>query len=156
MRKTKKNKVNVALVLALTFLAIVTAGALLAEVSPYDPNQVDLLSKFLPASAEHWFGTDNFGRDIFSRIIYGSRVSILTSVLIVLLSLIFGSIYGGIAGYVGGVVDDVMMRLAELVLSFPPLIFSNALRSLAARSLPSAPMPTTVPVSDSMSRRRWK
>ena len=104
-------------------------------LAPYDPIEQDYANRLKLPSAEHLCGTDNFGRDIFSRILYGSRVSILTSVLIVVMSLLFGSIYGGIAGYVGGIVDDVMMRIAELVLSFPPLILAMVIAAALGPSL---------------------
>lgn len=100
-----------------------------------DPLLQDFAARFSPPGPEHWFGTDGFGRDIYSRIIAGSRVSICSGLLIVLVSLIFGSMYGGIAAYAGGLVDEVMMRLSELVLSFPPLILAMIIAAALGPSL---------------------
>ncbi len=122
MRRSKKNKINVALVLALSFLAVVTAGALLAGVSPHDPNQVDLLSKFLPASSEHWFGTDNFGRDYFTRILYGGRVSLSVGALSMLVSITFGTLYGIVSGSSHHLVDSLMMRIVDILMAVPSFL----------------------------------
>lgn len=123
---------TVGVVIILLWLIIAVIAPLLA---PYDPIAQDYANRLQPPSEDNWCGTDNFGRDIFSRILYGSRVSILTSVLIVVISLLFGSIYGGLAGYIGGIVDDVMMRIAELVLSFPPLILAMVISAALGPSL---------------------
>ncbi|MDR1193940.1 MAG: D,D-dipeptide ABC transporter permease, partial [Peptococcaceae bacterium] len=96
--------------------------ALLSPLLPLrDPLEQHFEARFTAPGQAYWFGADGFGRDIFSRIVAGSRVSVLTGVLIVVVSLAFGSVYGGVAGYLGGGADEVMMRLSELVLSFPPL-----------------------------------
>ena len=93
-------------------------------VTPYDPLAQDFAIRNSAPTWQHVCGTDSFGRDIFSRILSGSRISILMGLTIVAVSLVVGALYGGIAGYVGGVADEVMMRLSELVLSFPPLILA--------------------------------
>ena len=101
------------------------AVAVLAPwVTPYDPLAQDFAIRNSAPTWQHVCGTDSFGRDIFSRILSGSRISILMGLTIVAVSLVVGALYGGIAGYVGGVADEVMMRLSELVLSFPPLILA--------------------------------
>jgi peptide/nickel transport system permease protein len=118
-------KGNLLFVLGIIIFAV---WILIAVFSPFlpiqDPLEQHFEVRFTAPSRMHWFGADGFGRDIFSRIIAGSRISILTAVIIVTVSLVFGGIYGGIAGYAGGLTDDVMMRLSELVLSFPPLILA--------------------------------
>lgn len=93
-------------------------------VAPYDPVVQDLTLRLKAPSAAHIFGTDNFGRDIFSRVIYGGRYSLLAGCLTVVIAGCIGTIYGAIAGYVGGAVDNVMMRLSEMILSFPSLILA--------------------------------
>lgn len=122
MRNNKKRSINISLLLSLTFLGIVTAGALMAGISPYDPNQVNLLSKFLPASAEHWFGTDNFGRDYFTRILYGGRVSLSVGALSMLVSITFGTLYGIISGSSGRLIDSLLMRLVDILMAVPSFL----------------------------------
>ena len=88
--------------------------AILAPVAaPYDPIAQDLTMRLQSPSAAHLFGTDNFGRDIFSRVIYGGRYSLLAGCLTVLIAGMIGTLYGAIAGYVGGWVDNVMMRFSD-------------------------------------------
>ncbi len=104
-------------------------------IVPYDPLQQDMAIRFSAPSAAHWFGTDNLGRDIFSRVLAGSRISISAGVLTIILSATVGTIYGGISGFVGGVVDDVLMRLAELVISFPAIILAMTISVALGPSL---------------------
>lgn len=94
-------------------------------ISPYDPvTDQDMANRFQAPSGEHWFGTDSLGRDVFSRVLYGTQISLTAGAITVIISFVIGIVYGGIAGYVGGVVDDVMMRFSEMVQSFPPLILA--------------------------------
>ncbi len=110
--------------------------ALLADVlAPYDPLYVDVLARFQPPSAQHWLGTDTLGRDVLSRVLVGSRISIGAGLLTILLAACVGSIYGGIAGYAGGLVDEAMMRCSELVQSFPTIILALVLCAALGGSL---------------------
>ena len=99
-------------------------------VAPYDPVVQDLTLRLKAPSAAHIFGTDNFGRDIFSRVIYGGRYSLLAGCLTVVIAGCIGTIYGAIAGYVGGAVDNIMMRLSEMILSFPSLILAMIINAV--------------------------
>lgn len=110
--------------------------AILAPVvAPYDPIAQDMAIKLQPPSAEHLFGTDKFGRDIFSRVIYGGRYSLLAGCLTVIIAGVIGTFYGAIAGYVGGRVDMIMMRVSEMILSFPSLILAMIINAVLGSSL---------------------
>ena len=104
-------------------------------VAPYDTVVQDLTLRLKAPSAAHIFGTDNFGRDIFSRVIYGGRYSLLAGCLTVVIAGCIGTIYGAIAGYVGGAVDNIMMRLSEMILSFPSLILAMIINAVMGSNL---------------------
>ncbi len=116
-------------------LAWILAAILAPVIAPYDPIVQDLGVRLNPPSGDHWFGTDNFGRDIFSRVIYGGRYSLLAGVVTVILSGIIGTFYGAIAGYVGGMVDNVMMRFSEMILSFPSLVLAMIINAVLGSDL---------------------
>lgn len=104
-------------------------------IAPYDPITQDMAIRLQPPSAAHIFGTDNFGRDIFSRVIYGGRYSILAGCLTVVIAGVIGTFYGAIAGYVGGKVDNIMMRISEMILSFPSLILAMIINTVMGSNL---------------------
>ena len=104
-------------------------------IAPYDPIAQDMNNRLAAPSLQHLFGTDSFGRDIFSRVIYGGRYSLLAGCLTVIIAGLIGTFYGAIAGYVGGKVDNVMMRLSEMILSFPSLILAMIINSVMGSSL---------------------
>ncbi|MCI9007094.1 MAG: ABC transporter permease [Lachnospiraceae bacterium] len=116
-------------------LAWVTAAVLAPVIAPYDPIAQDLTLRLKAPSAEHLFGTDNFGRDIFSRVIYGGRYSLLAGCLTVIIAGGIGTFYGAIAGYVGGWTDNVMMRISEMILSFPSLILAMIINAVMGSNL---------------------
>ncbi len=116
-------------------LAWILAAILAPVIAPYDPIVQDLSVRLNPPSGDHWFGTDNFGRDIFSRVIHGGRYSLLAGVVTVILSGIIGTFYGAIAGYVGGMVDNVMMRFSEMILSFPSLVLAMIINAVLGSDL---------------------
>lgn len=118
----KKKKLNLALMASIAFLVLITLACLLAKLSPYDPNKVDLLNKFADPSMEHLFGTDNFGRDIFTRILYGGRVSLSVGVLAMLVSISVGTLYGIISGFSGKIVDSLMMRFVDILMAVPSFL----------------------------------
>lgn len=111
------------------------AAVLAPVIAPYDPIAQDLALRLKAPSAEHLFGTDNFGRDIFSRVIYGGRYSLLAGCLTVVIAGFIGTFYGAIAGYVGGWVDNVMMRISEMILSFPSLILAMIINAVMGSNL---------------------
>jgi len=110
-------------ILFYTGLAVVLFFVALAAFSPYiathDPSHIDFNSVFLPPSADHYFGTDELGRDVFSRIIYGSRISLFVGFVAVGISLAIGVLLGLMAGYFGGILDMIIMRFVDIMLCFP-------------------------------------
>ena len=109
------------LVVLLFFVGVAVAAPWLA---PYPPDQIDLLNVDAPPSPQHWLGTDDIGRDILSRLIYGSRVSLLVGFSVAAGTVLLGSLVGAVAGYFGGWVDTVLMRLIDVMLSFPALFLN--------------------------------
>ena len=105
------------------------------QIVPYDPLAQDLARRFEPPSFDHWFGTDTLGRDIFSRVLVGSRLSLTAGVLTVLIAGTIGSIFGAVAGYFGGLIDDIMMRVSEMVMAFPAIILAMTITAALGPSL---------------------
>lgn len=106
-------------------LAVILLASIFAEyVTPYDPIEQNLRNTLRPPSLVHPFGTDNFGRDVFSRVLHAARVDIQIGVLCVLFPWLLGSLLGAIAGYVGGLVDTVVMRTVDTFMAFPFLIMA--------------------------------
>lgn len=119
-RRLKQNK------LAMAGLGAVILLILMAIVGPmineYTYAQQNLAMKNLPPSSEHWFGTDNFGRDLFTRTWYGARISLFIGITAALIDLVIGVIWGGIAGYYGGKVDEAMMRFCDILYGLPYIL----------------------------------
>ena len=105
------------------------------QIVPYDPLAQDLERRFEPPSFVHWFGTDTLGRDIFSRVIVGSRLSLTAGILTVLIAGTIGSLFGAVAGYFGGLIDDIMMRISEMVMAFPAIILAMTITAALGPSL---------------------
>ncbi len=105
-------------------VVIITGTALAPLVTPYDPLAMDYQNQLLAPSFSHPFGTDLFGRDVFSRVLFGARISLSVGILAALLAAVPGLVIGLLSGYYGGWFDQVTMRLADLALSFPSLILA--------------------------------
>lgn len=115
--------------------ALITLTALLAPlIAPFDPNAIDMRNVLSAPSAENWLGTDKIGRDIFSRILYGGRVSIAIGLGSALGAGVLGMILGIIAGYRGGWLDAIVLRLSELFMAFPQIILVLLLVSIVGQS----------------------
>ena len=113
--------------------------ALLAGVlAPYDPIRLSLGERLTPPGAAHFFGTDEMGRDILSRIMYGSRISLRIGFIVVFISGITGSIIGAVSGYFSGRTDNIIMRIMDVILSFPSLVLAMALAAAMGPSLTNA------------------
>ena len=121
-RMARQNKLAAfsAVLIALVLLLAVFAPL----VAPYGEAEQDVLARLQPPSAAHWFGTDELGRDVLSRILYGSRLSLAIGILPSVISLVIGIVLGLLAGYFGGWADYVIMRLADVMLSVPSLLLA--------------------------------
>jgi peptide/nickel transport system permease protein len=114
---------------------VVLVGVLGPSLAPYDPNHIDLLQRLLPPSAHHLFGTDDYGRDLFSRVVAGAWISLYVAAVILLASVAIGTILGTISGLVGGLTDEIIMRITDLFLAFPALILAAAIAATLGPSL---------------------
>ncbi len=118
-------RVNRVALLGLILIALIILAALLAPIiARYDPNAINLVEMRKPPSAAHWFGTDDMGRDVFARVVYGSRTSLMIGFVPSVISLILGTALGLMAGYLGKHVDSLIMRLADIVLAIPSLLLA--------------------------------
>ena len=120
--------------IALVGIGIVLVWLLVGVLAPVlplaDPDAQDLAARLLPPSGEHWLGTDELGRDIFSRIIWGARVSVPAGIAVILVTGTVGCLLGAFAGYMGGAVDAVIMRSADAILSFPSIILAMTITAV--------------------------
>jgi ABC-type dipeptide/oligopeptide/nickel transport system permease subunit len=124
------------LMIGMAIVALVVLLVMLAPViAPQNPDRQDASSTFLPPSGAHLFGTDSFGRDLFSRTLHGGLYTIGASLAIVLLGAFFGTVFGVIAGYVGGVLGFVMMRVVDLMLAFPGILLALAVAAIMGPGL---------------------
>ncbi|MGK9166388.1 ABC transporter permease [Inquilinus limosus] len=127
-----------AVVGAVLVLAFVLLAVLAPLVTPQDPMQTSFLSIRKPPSATHWLGTDELGRDIFTRLAYGARASLMAGVISVAIALAVGVPFGLIAGYYGGLIDGAISRATEAMLAIPFLILAIALAAFLGPSLTNA------------------
>jgi peptide/nickel transport system permease protein len=113
--------------------------ALLAPlIAPYSPTAQKVTNRLKPPSAQHWFGTDELGRDVFSRVLHGARVSLPVALAVVAMTGTVGILLGSVAGYAGGLTDEVIMRVADAVLAFPSLILAIAITAALGPGLLNA------------------
>ncbi len=131
-RRFKRHKPALA---SLVVLGVLIVSALLATFSPYTSTQQDPANAFQSPSVAHWFGTDELGRDLFTRILYGGRISLAVGFFSTLVTLVLGCIVGALSGYYGGWLDNLLMRVTDTFLSFPTT-FVLILLSALLRDLP--------------------
>ena len=125
-RKYSSNRLAMlGLALLVVMAALILAAPLYINYSSVTTQRIS--QRFLPPSAEHWFGTDQFGRDLFARIIYGGRISFFAGFATVGISFVFGCLFGGLAGYYGGKVDTVIMRVVDVFMAIPGMLLSMAI-----------------------------
>jgi peptide/nickel transport system permease protein len=128
-------------VLIALFLFLVVFGTVLA---PHDPIQPNVALKLQPPSSTYWFGTDELGRDVFSRVLSGAKYSLGIAFIILSIAVVVGTLVGLIAGYVGGLVDELLMRLTDLFLAFPALVLAMAIAATLGRNLQNTVIALTV------------
>ena len=106
---------------------VFAAAALGGLLAPYPPNEISLLERFAPPSSIHLFGTDDYGRDLFSRVLAGAAISVQVAAVVISISVVVGTLLGALAGLLGGLADELIMRLTDLFLAFPALILAAAI-----------------------------
>ena len=107
-------------------------------IAPHSPMDLDVMNRLEPPGRVHLFGTDEAGRDNFSRVLYGARITIPVAFTVILLASLFGAGVGAVAGYVGGRVDEVLMRVVDIVLAFPPIVLAMAITAALGAGLRNA------------------
>jgi peptide/nickel transport system permease protein len=149
MKLKRKKNVNsiwrqpLAVVGVVTIALWIFAAIFAPWLAPYDPLAQDA-EKFATPGALHWMGTDELNRDILSRVIYGARISLPYSILLVVLSALLGSIIGGISGYFGGRVDAIIMRLTDMFFAFPAIVLAMAVAAALGPEIRNAVIAITI------------
>ena len=123
---------------ALLLLLIILAAAFAPWLAPYEPNKIVFSQKLLAPNWAHWMGTDEFGRDILSRVLYGARTSLIIGVSVTLIAMLIGIPIGLVSGYFGGRVDTLLMRFTDVFLAFPPLLLPIAITAALGSGLANA------------------
>ena len=123
LKKSKLAMFGLYILLALIIMAVFADVIYDYDTDVIEPNYSSMLQA---PSSEHWFGTDNLGRDVFARVIYGSRISLQVSIMSIVISLIIGGGFGAVAGYYGGRVDDILMRIMDVFLAIPNMLMAIA------------------------------
>lgn len=122
--------------LGFIFVALIVLVASFAPwIAPYAPEEIDVMNRLAGPSAEHWFGTDQLGRDTLSRLIHGSRIALLAALPAVLIGAVVGTLLGLVAGYLGGIVDSILLTVFDIVRSFPAMLFAIAIIALTGPSM---------------------
>ena len=123
-------KSNPVAIFAVIFLIIIIVASLLAPLSPYDPNKLDLANKFAAPSMQHPFGCDEYGRDYFTRALYGGRVSLMVGFAAMLVTVFIGTTIGIFSGYIGGKLDMLLMRFTDIFLALPSMLLMIVLNTI--------------------------
>ena len=131
----KEIRSNPLAVVAVSYLILIITACLLAPLSPYDPNALDISNKFASPSWAHPFGTDNFGRDLFTRALYGGRVSLTVGFASMLVTVFVGTTIGIFSGYIGGKLDMLLMRFTDIFLALPSMLLMVVLNTFLTPSV---------------------
>jgi len=133
LRRSKAAMIGLTIIFIWLFIA-----ATAPMIAPFDPLEQDLMNRLQPPNSLHWFGSDELGRDIFSRVLYGARYSLPLGMMVVALSSIIGIIVGSISGFLGGKSDEIIMRIADVFLAFPSLVLAMAITAALGPGLNNA------------------
>lgn len=134
-------------------ILLMVITAIFADViAPYDPYEINQRVQFNAPSLEHWFGTDEFGRDLFTRIVYGARVALFIGLTAAFVGATAGAILGVTSAYLGGKVDLILQRLIDVMLAFPLLILALAIVTVMGRSIPNVVLAIAIPIIPRTSR----
>ncbi len=137
--RRRRLRINSSLVMGGAIVLLMVLAAVFAPLlTPYDPIRLNIPARFQPPSAEHLFGTDQYGRDVFTRVLYGARYDLLIAVLAVALAAGVGTPLGMLAGYFRGWTDTLIMRLMDLLLAFPNILLAMTLAAVLGPSLNNA------------------
>lgn len=136
LKLNKAAMISLAFIVLLVLIAIVTA--IFPGILPHDPYEQSMTKTFIAPCGQYWFGTDQLGRDVFSRIMVGTRVSLSVGVLAVAISLTIGVCVGSIAGYLGGKVDSIIMRIMDIMLSIPSILLAIAFMAALGQGIDKA------------------
>lgn len=128
----KQNKLAI---LAIAIIVVFTIASVFAFLSPYDPNQIDPINRILRPSLTHLFGTDDVGRDYFTRSLYGGRISLMVGFMAMIISTLVGTIIGAISGYFGGKIDDFIMRSIDILMCIPTFFLILVINSYLGASV---------------------
>jgi peptide/nickel transport system permease protein len=135
----RRGRRNTALVVGgIVVGAWVVVAAFAPWLAPHSPMDLDVMNRLEPPGAVHFFGTDEAGRDNFSRVLYGARITMPVAFTVIVLASVFGAGVGAVAGYVGGRVDELLMRVVDIVLAFPPIVLAMAITAALGAGLRNA------------------
>lgn len=139
IQKVRRDTLKIRLIVFGTLAALLLIGSIFSEhLTPYDPYLQDLMNTKAPPSAEHPFGTDRYGRDMLSRVIVGSRTSIFSTLLLVTIITVTGTVVGVFCGWHGKWIDTLLMRISDMFLAFPGLVFALAVAGVLGGGLHNA------------------
>ncbi len=136
LRVLVRNRMAMAGLIVILIWAFIALAAPL--IAPYGPLQQKVEDRLLPPSFQHLCGTDELGRDVFSRVIYGARISLPVGLIVITFSMLVGALIGALAGYLGGIFDLLIMRVADITLAFPSIVLALAIASVLGPSLKNA------------------
>ena len=125
-------------ILMVAAIAIILVGILAPLIATHSPFEIHLHDAFLSPSSEHIFGTDKLGRDVFSRVIYGTRISLSAALILVISIFVIGTTLGVIAGYFGGAIDAIIMRISDMMIAFPGMVLAIAMAGIMGANIKNA------------------